>query len=79
MSRLHSLAINSEGFAFNPLSGECFRLNPTAEKLIQEMRLGRSPQDIASDLAKRHGIPPGRALTDVLEFQVQLRQCGLVD
>lgn len=79
MSRLQSLAINAEGFAFNPLTGECFRLNETAEAVIAALRLGRSTEEIAQALAREHGIPAGRALSDVLEFRTQLVRAKLLE
>lgn len=79
MSKLHALAINAEGFAFNPLTGECFRLNPVGEAVIAAMRLGKTDEEVARDLAAVHGIPFGRAFSDVLEFRTQLAKCRLID
>lgn len=79
MSKLHALAINAEGFAFNPLSGECFRLNPSGEAVIAMLRRGLSDDEAAAALVETYGIPAGRALSDVLEFRTQLGQCRLLD
>lgn len=79
MSRLHALAINAEGFAFNPLTGECFRLNASGEAVIAAMRRGDTDETIADTFVREHGIPFGRALADVLEFRTQLANCRLLD
>lgn len=79
MSRLQTLAINAEGFAFNPMTGECFRLNETAEAVIAAFRLGKTVEEVAAILAQEHGIPVGRALSDVLEFRTQLVRAKLID
>lgn len=79
MSKLHTLAINAEGFAFNPLSGECFRVNPAGETVIALLRQDLADEEIARRLAEQHGIGFGQALSDVLEFRTQLGQCRLLD
>lgn len=79
MSKLHALAINAEGFAFNPLTGECFRLNTAGETVISLIRQGLSDDDVARRLADTYGIPAGQALSDILEFRTQLGQCRLLD
>ena len=61
MSRLQTLAINAEGFAFNPMTGECFRLNETAEAVIAALRLGQTVEDVAKGVASDYGISEGRA------------------
>ncbi len=79
MSRLQTLAINAEGFAFNPMTGECFRLNETAEAVIAALRLGQTVEDVAKGVARDYGISEGRALSDVLEFRTQLVRAKLID
>jgi Coenzyme PQQ synthesis protein D (PqqD) len=79
MSRLQTLAINAEGFAFNPMTGECFRLNETAEFVIKSFRLGETVEEVAATIAREYGIPEGRALSDVLEFRTQLARAKLID
>ncbi len=79
MSRLQTLAINAEGFAFNPMTGECFRLNETAEAVIAALRLGQTVEDVAKGVARDYGISEGRALSDVLEFRTQLVRAKLLD
>ncbi len=79
MSRLQTLAINAEGFAFNPMTGECFRLNETAEAVIAALRLGQAVEDVAKGVARDYGISEGRALSDVLEFRTQLVRAKLMD
>ena len=56
MSKLRTLAINAEGFAFNPLSGECFRVNPAGETVIALLRQDLADEEIARRLAEQHGI-----------------------
>ena len=64
--------IAAKGMAFDPESGESFQLNGSARMILERTREGRSPEEVAHEIARKFGVTYERALTDVLEFLVQL-------
>lgn len=64
--------IAAKGMAFDPESGESFQLNGSARLILEWTRDGKSPEDISNEMSKRFGVSYESALTDVLEFLVQL-------
>lgn len=78
MQRLRSLALNPDGFAFDPTTGESFTLNPTGLTLLEGLREGRSPDELAADLADRFEVTPEEAARDVDDFLERLRSFRLV-
>lgn len=78
MNALKELAVNKEGFAFAPRTGESYRLNESAQKILEWMQAGESVQKMARKLSALYGLSPESALEDVQEFQLQLKLQGLV-
>jgi hypothetical protein len=50
MSRLNQLAINDEGFVFDPSTGESFTLNPTGLAILKAMKEQKTSREIAEEL-----------------------------
>jgi PqqD family protein of HPr-rel-A system len=78
MQRLRSLALNPDGFAFDPTTGESFTLNPTGLALLEALRAGRDPEELAADLAGRFDVTPEDASRDVDDFLERLRSFRLL-
>jgi predicted Rdx family selenoprotein len=72
MSNCKYWNLTVKGMAFDPESGESFQLNGSGRLILERTREGRSPEEISSEVSRKFGVPYERALTDVLEFQVQL-------
>ncbi len=76
--RVKNLAINQNGFAFDPSTGESFTLNETAKEVIEAMGEGQDERSIARRLAERYEVSEEEAYNDVLDFKERLNLYGLL-
>jgi len=67
------MAINEEGFMFDPRTGESFLLNETALQLMEGLKRGLDEEELAAELAEQWSIDLPQARRDVSEFLQQLR------
>lgn len=72
MSNCKNWNLAVKGMAFDPQSGDSFQLNSSGRLILERSREGRSVEDIATELSKKYGVNYERAITDVLDFLVQL-------
>ncbi|MBI2711351.1 MAG: PqqD family protein [Bdellovibrio sp.] len=77
MSKINYLNISTGGIAFDPKTGESFQLNESAALIISLMQKGMSTEEIAKRLAKQFKLTYEHALTEVMEFEVQLEVIGI--
>ncbi len=70
--RLSNLAINRNGFVFDPKSGHSFTVNPTGLTTLELLQEGASTEEIARRLSKIHGVAMEIALGAVEGFVRQL-------
>ena len=77
MNKLQSLAINDNGFAFDPLTGESYTLNPVACRILNLLKQGKALDKVAQVLAKEFDKEFTEMYTDVLDFRHQLNIYGL--
>lgn len=63
----------------NIKGGSMLTLNPTGSIIWQQLRDGRSPEQIADRLASEFGIPREQACADVNEFLEQLEAQHLIE
>ena len=78
MQKLSQLAISSEGFIFNPATGDSFQVSQTGLDVINGMRDGRGDEEIVAKLAETYEVAPEDARRDVADFRGTLRAFGLV-
>ena len=78
MSRLLSLAINENGFAFDPLNGESYNLNESASEIIDLLKRGNEIKEVAITLATSYDISFEEAYTDLLDFKQKLKLYSLI-
>jgi PqqD family protein of HPr-rel-A system len=78
LERLSSLAINHEGFAFDPSSGGSFVLNQTALLITQNLQDGMDEAAIATDLADQFDVDIESAKRDITDFVGRLRTMQLL-
>lgn len=74
MSRLGILAINDEGFAFDPQTGDSFTLNKTALCILKGLKENKTTEEIISAIAEEFETPATEELEkDILDFIEHLR------
>ena len=78
MSRLDTIAMNDSGFAFDPMSGESYSLNDSAQEIVELLKAGREAKEIAQHLSDEYAISFEDAYRDTLEFVEHLKLYGLV-
>ena len=79
MSKLHRLAINDEGFIFDPETGNSFTVNSTGLFIIKLLKEGKSVEEIIEALTQEFEVDREEAMRDVTDFIEQLRLLGLVE
>ncbi len=72
-TRLSRLAINEEGFVFDPQTGESFTVNTSGGIIIKFLAKGTSKEEIAKALVDTYDIKLNDAHSDVRDFVDQLR------
>lgn len=78
MIRVRSLALNPDGFAFDPTTGESYTVNPTGLIVLQGLRDQRTADDIVAELMERFGVTREEASRDIDDFLDTLRVLRLV-
>ena len=78
MQRLRSLALNPDGFAFDPTTGESFTMNATGLAILAGLREGASPIELVGRLTEEFEISEQDATRDVDDFLDHLRALRLV-
>jgi len=73
MSHLLQLAINSEGFIFDPNSGGCFSVNATGLLIIKALQEQKTAEMIAREMLERFDEVPEVIEKDILDFMALLR------
>ena len=76
MSNIRHWNIAVKGMAFDPQTGESYQMNDSARFIVEQLKEGRTPEEIATATSRRFGIAYERALTDVIEFVAQLQSMG---
>ncbi|WP_456383295.1 HPr-rel-A system PqqD family peptide chaperone [Persephonella sp.] len=78
MDRLSQLAINDEGFVFDPLTGESFTVNQTGLFILKELKEGKSQEEIVQDLVENFEVSQEEAERDLVDFIEKLRSYRLI-
>ncbi len=76
-STLARMALNEEGFMFDPQTGESFLVNDTARELLEGLKQGLDQHQLTERLAAEWEVEPAEAERDVMDFLQQLRSLGL--
>ena len=78
MNRLNQLAINEQGFVFDPTTGESFTVNKTGLDILQGLKSEESVDAIAQTLADNYEVEYTEAEQDVNDFVERLRAFHLL-
>ncbi|MGK5091423.1 PqqD family protein [Deltaproteobacteria bacterium TL4] len=76
--RLQHLAINNEGFIFDPTTGESFTVNQTGIVGITGLKEGKSLSEIADQFADQFEVTADQAEKDLTDFVNLLRTYRLL-
>lgn len=77
MKKLSQLAINDEGFIFDPLTGDSFQVSETGLFIISGIREEKTDEDIAKALTEEFEVSAEDAQRDVVDFRGRLKNIGL--
>jgi PqqD family protein of HPr-rel-A system len=78
MSRIHRLAVNEEGFVFDPATGESFTVNGTGFVILKGLKENKEPEEIAEEITERFDVEPEETERDVSDFIERLRAFKLL-
>ncbi len=77
MTKLARLALNDEGFAFDPVTGDSFVLNETALFVVKELQAGTAEADVVAALVRTYDVVEADAERDVRDVLERLASFGL--
>ena len=77
MRRCSCLTLDSEGFAFDPGTGDSFLMNQTGLAILEGFREGKDDGVIASMLSEDYELALSEAERDVADFHSRLKTFGL--
>jgi hypothetical protein len=78
MQKLSRLAINDEGFVFNPNTGDSFQVSETGLLILSGLRAGHAEEAIAQTLAGKYEVSLEDAQRDVADFVANLKNFSLL-
>ena len=78
MNKLNRLAINDEGFIFDPETGSSFTVNQTGLFILKLLKEGKSQEEIVEALTQEFDVSREEAARDLIDFLEQLRLNGLL-
>ncbi|RUM57951.1 MAG: PqqD family protein [Persephonella sp.] len=78
MNRLHQLAVNDEGFIFDPLTGESFTVNRTGLFIINRLKEGKKEEEILQGLLDEFNVSKEVAERDLIDFLEKLKSYRII-
>lgn len=76
--RLSQLAVNNEGFVFEPETGASFTVNVSGNTILTLLKTNHSDESIATQLVDTYSLTPQNAQADIRDFLEQLRAYHLI-
>lgn len=78
MDRLRSLALNPDGFAFDPTTGESFTVNRSGLVILEGLRKGMAHAQIVAKLTEVFQVEADDASRELDDFMDHLRTFRLL-
>lgn len=78
MNTLKHLAINDEGFIFNPTTGESWTTNKTGLFILKLLKEGLAEEEILNKLVEEFETDKDTAYRDLTDFLEKLRSYKLI-
>lgn len=75
---LSRLALNDEGFIFDPQTGDSFQVSPTGMFLLRKLKEGLAAPEVAIRLSEEYDVSLEEAQRDCGDFCARLRQYHLL-
>jgi len=77
-NRIARLAVNEEGFVFDPQTGESFTVNETGKTILKALIESKAQEGIAMKLTEQFNVSHQEAQADVRDFLQHLRAYQLL-
>jgi len=78
MKTLSRLAVDEDGFVFDPATGKRFQASPVALVILRGLMEEQPDARIVEQLALDYDVTIERALRDVSDFRGQLKASGIL-
>ena len=78
MKLKENIAISDSGYLFNPSTGESFIVNPLGMEVLQQVKKGRSFEEISKEILSHYSVDTITFEKDYQDFIHQLRQYLLI-
>jgi hypothetical protein len=78
MNKIKFVHITNKGMAFDPQTGESYQLNESARIIMELMQDQKDQNTIIAKMVEHFSISQAQALTDYLEFEIQMKILGLM-
>ena len=75
----NNIAVSETGFVFDPTSGESYSINPVGQEILQQMKEGKSAEDIATGMTGQYEIDDASFEKYYYDFIGMLRQFRLIE
>ena len=79
MNKLNRLAINEEGFIFDPETGNSYTVNRTGFLIIKLLKEGKDEEEILKVLTENFEVTEEEARRDLMDFMEQLKIYGFLE
>ncbi len=78
-SKLNELIINDEGFAFDPVTGDTYNINPAGLLIMNAIKAGARPDQILDSVVAHYNVDRQTADRDVEVFLNELQRNKLIE
>jgi hypothetical protein len=78
MIKLSQLAINAEGFIFNPATGDSFQVSQTGLDVVSGLCDGKDDEEIVRLMTETYEVSLEVAQRDLADFRASMKTLGLI-
>jgi len=78
MSKLSRLALNDEGFVFDPTTGDSFVTNHCGLQILRALGEGKAERTIVQTLTEEYEVAHEDAERDMADFREQLKALAII-
>jgi len=75
---LQEITIDDNNLAFHQTMGNSYQLNEVSKDIIEELKLGKSKEEIVEIISNKYEISPEEAFIDIGDFFSKLKIYGLI-